>query len=132
MCGAAAELNFPILFHTWGCEDIRKLEGLAHKFPRVNFLAGHCGGELDASLLAGETAARVKNFYLDVTCSWCYANLIEYLVQKAGSEKMIFGSDGIWNSFDASAGRIVFAKISDSDKRNILGLNAKKLYRRLP
>ena len=128
---AAAELGYPVLFHTWGCDDIRRLESIALKFPKVNFLAGHCGGELDASLLAGETAARVKNFYLDFTCSWGYANLLEYFVQKAGSKKIVFGSDAVWNSFDASIGRVLFADISDDDKRNILGLNAKELYRRL-
>jgi len=124
----AAELGYPILIHTWGCADIRMLESVAQKFQKTNFLAGHCGGELDASLLAGEVAARLNNFYLDFTCSWAYANLLEYFVQKAGSHKIVFGSDALWNSFDASLGRVVFADISDSDKRNILGLNAKRLF----
>lgn len=126
--GRAAAFGYPILFHTWGCEDIRRLESVALKFPKVNFIAGHCGGELDASLLAGETAARLDNFYLDFTCSWAYANLLEYLVEKAGARKILFGSDGLWNSFDASVGRVIFAGISDDDKRDILGLNAKRLF----
>jgi len=125
---AAAALGFPILIHTWGCGDIHRLESIALKFPKTCFIAGHCGGELDASLLAGETAARLENFYLDFTCSWAYANLLEYLVQKAGAHKILFGSDALWNSFDASIGRVVFAEISDAAKRDILGLNAKKLF----
>ena len=124
----AETLDYPVLFHTWGCEDIRRLESVALKFPKVYFIAGHCGGELDASLLAGETAEKLDNFILDFTCSWAYANLLEYFVQKAGSQKILFGSDAFWNSFDASVGRVVFANISDDDKRNILGLNAKRLF----
>jgi hypothetical protein len=124
----AALLGYPVLIHTWGCDDIRKLESVTQKFPKTNFLAAHCGGELDASLLAGEVAARLDNFYLDFTCSWAYANLLEYFVQKAGSHKIIFGSDAVWNSFDASVGRIIFAGISDNEKRDILGLNAKRLF----
>ena len=126
--GRARSLGYPILVHTWGCEEIRKIETVAQKFPQVNFIAGHCGGDLDASMLAGKIAARLDNLYLDYTCSFAYANLLEYLVKKAGVQKILFGSDAAMTSFDSSLGKVVFADISDKDKRDILGLNAKRLF----
>lgn len=127
----AGELGWPVLVHTWGCRDIGLMERLAREFPATVFLVGHCGGELDASLRAGELAREYENFYLDFTCSWGYANLPEYLVRTCGASKILYGSDALWNSMTASLGRIIFADISDEDKRLILGGNAARLFPKL-
>ncbi len=124
----AGELHFPVLIHTWGEDDIQTIAHMAKKYPTTNFLIGHCGGELEASKKAAVAAVENKNLYLDFTCSWAYAGLLEYLVDAVGANRILFGTDALWNSVDAAIGRVAFAEISDDDKKRILGLNAQELF----
>lgn len=128
---AAAEYGFPVLFHTWGARDIALLHNLALRFPRTIFLAGHCGGEVPVMVEAAQIGAVLDNFYLDLTFTWPYAEITERLVNICGPHKILFGSDALWNSMDGAVGRILFAKISDSEKRRILQKNALEVYPRL-
>ena len=41
---------------------------------------------------------------------------------------MLYGSDAYWNSMEAAVGRILLAELTDEEKRQILGLNAKRLF----
>ena len=123
----AAALQCPVLVHTWGVEDVTLFDVLASDFPRTKFILGHSGGELPAVLKATAVAARHPNLYLDTTCTWMYSGLIERMVEGAGSKKIVYGSDAVWNSMSAAVGRIVFAQITDDEKRDILGLNMKRL-----
>lgn len=47
-------------------------------------------------------------------------------VEKVGSEKIFFGTDTYSCGFQT--GRILFARIRDKDKENILYLNAKRHF----
>jgi len=131
VCGIAGEIGYPVLFHTWGIRDMGLMENMAKMFPKTVMFIGHCGGELDASLRAAELAAQYDNLYLDFTCSWGYANLLEHFVKTASAEKILFGSDALWNSVTASLGRVLYADIGDDEKKLILGGNAARLYPKL-
>jgi len=131
VCGIAGELGYPVLFHTWGLRDMGIIADVAKKCPKTVIFIGHCGGELDASLRAGELAAQYDNLYLDFTCTRGYANLLEYYVKTASAEKILFGSDANWNSVTSSLGRVLFADLTDAEMRLILGGNARRLYPKL-
>ncbi len=60
------------------------------------------------------------------TLAMIYNNLVEYAVQKVGSEKILFRTDTYSGGF--LKGRIEYAIISDKDKENIFYNNAKKLF----
>ena len=50
------------------------------------------------------------------------------MARGAGACKVLYGSDAYWNSMEAAVGRILLAELTDEEKRQILGLNAKRLF----
>ncbi len=124
----AAELNCPVLIHTWGTEDIRQFADLASRFDSTVFILAHSGGEIPAVLEASKLARKYPRIYLDTACSWTYYGLLEAMVKEAGSRKVLFGSDAMWNSIEAALGRVVLSNISESEKREIISLNARRLF----
>jgi len=64
------------------------------------------------------------SIYLEICNSLGWYGLVERLVQYAGSDRVLFGADMPFMSPDQQIGRVLFAPISDDDKRKILGLNA--------
>jgi predicted TIM-barrel fold metal-dependent hydrolase len=50
------------------------------------------------------------------------------LVQCAGSDRVLFGTDIPFMSPDQQIGRVLFARISDDEKRKILGVNALRVF----
>ena len=123
------QLGAPVLAHCWGGRDITQLVGAARKFPRIRFIAAHTGSpDVDTYIrLAKET----DNLYIDTAYSRGQRGLIEYVVQRLGSEKLLFGSDAALFSAAQQVARVVAARISDEDRRNILGRNALRLFKHL-
>lgn len=126
---AAAKNEMPVLLHTWGTDDMRKMEALAARFPDTTFIIGHSGGEVDAMVSAADAASKYDNLYLDTACSYTWYGTVEMMVKKAGASKILFGSDAVWNCTAAAIGRVAYADIPEEDKKLILGENAKRLYK---
>lgn len=121
--------RFPVLTHTWGhnqlCgpEEVRKV---AERYPDVPLLMGHsCFGEFDA---AAELARDFPNLYLELTAAYRVSGIIEYMVEIAGSQKILFGSDLPWFDQNYGIGCVLFSHISDEERRDILYRNAEKLF----
>lgn len=130
----AREHRVPILSHTWGQGEENSLCGpamfaeLAEAYPDVNIILGHAGGLLSGYRAAVEVARNHPNLILETCGSFQAMGLMEYLVENLGSERVLFGSDCCFLAQTAELGRVVFARLSTADKRNILGLNAAKLF----
>ena len=75
-----------------------------------------------------DAVRKYTNIYLETCSSLAWYGLIERLVQKAGADRVVFGTDMPFMSPDQQIGRILFAKISDDEKRNVLGRNAEQLF----
>ena len=88
-----------IIAHVYGMEHIEAIEQAKH------------------GNVFTDTSGRVSNAN----------NVIEYAVQRVGSEKIFFGTDTYSCAFQT--GRIKFARISEKDKENILYNNAKKYFK---
>ncbi|MHB1252578.1 MAG: amidohydrolase family protein, partial [Candidatus Humimicrobiaceae bacterium] len=56
------------------------------------------------------------------------AGLIEEYVERVGSERLLFGSDMPWVDIRFHLAYILNLNIGEMDKKNILGLNALKLF----
>lgn len=125
---AAAKNKMPVLLHTWGTDDIHKMEELGTCFPETVFIMGHSGGEINALLEAADAASKYDNLYLDTACSYTWYGTLEMMIKKAGASKVLFGSDAVWNCTAAAIGRVAYADIPEEDKNLILGENAKRLY----
>ena len=71
--------------------------------------------------------ANRANVYLETCTSFGEHGAIEYLVESAGEDCVVFGSDLIMMDPAYQLARIVTADIPDEAKRKVLGLNAIKL-----
>jgi len=146
----ASERELLVMIHTWGESpfDAPALVGeIADRYPGARLLMAHCGhGEWET---AAQVAKDLPNVYLDLTSvpnAHDFAlmpggslmpkapvggtqinGVIEYLVETAGSHKVLFGSDLPWYSQHYHAGAILFARISDEARRDILHRNAERL-----
>jgi predicted TIM-barrel fold metal-dependent hydrolase len=146
----ADEHGLLVLVHTFGESPFDAPDLLAEvgqRYPKARFLMGHSGyGEWEKSVAIARDLA---NVYLDLTSvvqaidfsqmpggslmphapslSPHVNGLIEYMVQTAGSKKVVFGSDLPWYSQHYHAGAVLFARISDEARHDILHRNAERL-----
>jgi len=75
-----------------------------------------------------KVAREYEQYYLDLAGSVLLYGGLETMVERAGAEKILFGTDVPFIDPRPGLGRILCARISDDDKRKILGLNAKRLF----
>ena len=119
-----------ILMHTWGHSEYdgpALVEKVAQRYPDVTFLMGHSGyGEWDRAI---GVARDYENVYLELTAAYHVNGIIERMVREAGSHKILFGTDLPWFDPHYGIGCVVWAKIADEDRHNILHRNAERLLR---
>lgn len=146
----ADEHGLLVLVHTFGESPFDApalLADAAGRHPRARFLMGHSGyGEWETSVAI---ARDYPNVYLDLTSvvqaldfsqmpggslmprvpaiSPHVNGLIEFMVATAGSRKIVFGSDLPWYSQHYHAGAVLFSRISDEARHDILHRNAERL-----
>ncbi len=150
----ADERNLIVLVHTWrgsSFDSPQMLAEVAVKYPGATFLMGHSGyGDWENSV---RLAAEIPNLYLELTAVYVahdFANqpggsgtplpflscvhtngIIEYMVEEASSQKVLFGTDMPWFSPHFAAGAVLFARINDEERRDIFYRNAERLLKNL-
>ena len=126
----ADERSLPVLNHTWGgrggFNDGPGMLRLVEKYNHAQFFHGHSlfGDYEYAERVVKESAG---NSYLELTAVPGENGMIEKLCSLVGSEKIIFGTDLPWFDEFQAIGGVVSAKISDTDKRNILCDNVERI-----
>jgi len=114
-----------VVAHTWGGKDLDQLANRARRHPRARCIAAHAGcSEADKYI---ELARTIKNLYLEICLSAAPYGMVEKLVRGAGAEKVLYGSDMPFYSMNPTIGRVLWARMSDDEKRRVLGLNAREL-----
>lgn len=96
----------------------------ADKYADVRFIMAHMDRmDYDRAL----SGSKHGNLYTDTSGSMSALNyVIEYYVNKFGSDRILFGTDTYSPGFQR--GRIEYALISNDDKKKILRYNAEKLF----
>lgn len=125
----ANERGLPVLCHTWGRSPFdggKVVLEVVKRYPNVRFFLGHCiYGEWDmAERCVKESAG---NVYLELTAIPGERDTIEDLVQRVGSERLLFGTDMPWFDEYQAVGGLLAAHITEDDKRNILYRNAERI-----
>jgi predicted TIM-barrel fold metal-dependent hydrolase len=115
-----------ILFHTYGRMHVQPIVTTARRYASLKIILAHSGIVDEQSYY--DAAKQCDNIYLDTCNSLAGYGLIERLVNNAGADRIIFGTDMPFMSPDQQIGRVLFARISDEEKRKILGLNARNLF----
>lgn len=122
-CG---EHGFPLYSHVVFSPgaSTAKFASLAWQFPKTNFILGHMGfGPADQEGLKAATV--MDNFYLE-TSTGNFLHIQE-AVKKAGSRKIIFGSEFPLSHPAAELQKIFLLRLPEQKQEQILGGNIKTL-----
>jgi len=118
----AARNNMLVFNHAWSDGEIRRIAG---EFPQTDFIFGHYGGGYQ-----DEVMSAYENVYANI---WNYGSRgwLDRGIQKVGAHKFMYGSDGFLNALSVGIGPVVFAPVSDAEKRLILGQTAARLLEKV-
>lgn len=119
----ANELGCFVLMHP---DKILDMIQYADKYPNMKLIIAHLGS---LEHIEAIKCAKHGNIYTDTSGGASNLNnVVEYAVEKVGSEKIFFGTDNYSCAFQV--GRIQYANISDKDKENIFYNNAKACFKK--
>lgn len=123
----ADKKGLPVLFHAWQTHEIKDAMEVAKRYRNAKFIFGHSGFvHKEGKELAIEACKCCENVMLDTTLSDVCDGAVEWIADKVGADRLVYGTD--LTAFECAhiLGRILLSKLSDTDKEKILGLNAKK------
>lgn len=107
-----------ILNHHWGPPE--RMRQLCRDYPSALFIAGHSEGGF------ADVCREFENLYI-CTCPFLGWNQTEKYVEIYGAGRLLFGSDLMDLPISWGLGPILYARISEADKRKILGGNLRRL-----
>ncbi len=124
----ADKLNMVISFHSnvsGGLEQT--IEKAVEKYPNLTFVAAH---PREKKLLENhiERLKKYDNYFLDLSGTGISRfGTIKHLVNSVGSEKILFGTDYPISNPKMYVEGVLFEKITDKEKEDILSANAKRI-----
>lgn len=125
----ADERSLPVLLHAWGGEeDLAQIAELAARFPRASILVAHAGCRNPDGYV--RLAQQRPNVYLDLAYSLSPRGLVAWLAERAGVEKLVWGSDGYFFSPAHQIGKVLGANLPDEARARILSTNAREILAR--
>ena len=125
----ASQYQAPILFHS-GDEPLalpQELAEAARLCPEATLIFAHIGGyfHCEAAIRAAE---RYENIYLD-TSGMPYPGVISEAVERIGSERVIFGSDGPGCLPALEVDKVKMAGLSPGQEENVFTKNIMRILR---
>ncbi|MBM3264897.1 MAG: amidohydrolase family protein [candidate division Zixibacteria bacterium] len=121
----------PVLVHTWESDRFchpMMFVGIGKDFPNAPILLGHTGGPMGGVEQSIQATLAWDNLYCDLTASLSPCGMLEMLVRRIGADRILFGTDMPFIDCRPKIGFVAFARISDDDKRKILGRNTMRLF----
>ncbi len=129
-CGFLFELankkRCPVLIHVMDLVGIADCVEMAKAYPDVPVMMGHAGG-IALRTQAVESALDVPNVYYDVTSSSMLEGCLEWMVKKAGSKRILFGTDIPFLDVKHCIGQVLYADLSADEKSDIFSGNAQRI-----
>lgn len=121
-----------LLLHTWGgsaFDDAKNVAHIAERFPDIRIICGHSffGRQKEGIALTKQ----FPNVYYELTAIPIVRGYLEDIVNCAGSERVLFGTDLPWFSTMHGVGMVLGAEITDEDRRNIFYRNGEKLLEKV-
>lgn len=127
ICNAARKHHIPILYDPTG--EIATVELVAAEYPDVNFIIPHLSSFADdwrAQISFIDMLVRHPNLYTD-TSGVRRFDVLELAFERAGSGKILFGTDGPWLHPAVEIAKIYALKPDDEELAQMLGGNIIKL-----
>jgi predicted TIM-barrel fold metal-dependent hydrolase len=127
VCDAAKAFGIPLLYDVAG--RMEAIDMVAEQYPDVNFIIPHMGSFADdwrAQQRMVEQLQRYSNVYADTSGVRRFDYLVEAL-RRAGSRKLLFGSDGPWLHPGVELAKIKALGLRSADMALITGGNVRRL-----
>jgi len=106
---------------------------LAPQYPEVDFIIPHLGsfsGDWRAHQQVIDQMTRYANVYGDTSGVYRFDYLVQ-AVQRAGPEKLLFGSDGPWLHPEAELHKVRLLRLPPAAEALVLGGNIARLMRKV-
>ena len=123
VCDAARTLRIPVLYDVAG--EVSTVELLAREYPDVSFIIPHLGSFADdwkAQIALIDPLTRHPNVHAD-SAGVRRFDVLEEAVQRAGSHKILFGTDGPWLHPGVELAKIKALHLPQADEERVLGGN---------
>lgn len=130
VCNVAKQFRLPILYDVLGQPG--PIDLIATEYPEIPFIIPHLGSFADdyrAHTQVIDLLVRRPNVFADTSGVRRFDYLVE-AVRRAGSRKIIFGSDGPWLHPGLELAKIYQLKLRGDSQANILGKNVLRLLAR--
>jgi predicted TIM-barrel fold metal-dependent hydrolase len=124
------EHHLIVLVHAETPDVAAMVDALSQRYPDASFLLAHSGASYDVARANAAVARDRPNVYAEITYTSVTYGSIEYLVETAGADKVLFGSDIPMRDPAPQLAWVAYARISEEDKRKILGGNIRGLLAR--
>ncbi len=127
VCETAQAFSLPVIYDVMG--EVEVVELLATEYPDVSFIIPHLGSFADdwrVQLAMIDHLERHPNIYTD-TSGVRRFDMLQRAVQRAGPEKIIFGSDGPWLHPGVELAKIRALRLGKAEERLVLGANMIRL-----
>jgi predicted TIM-barrel fold metal-dependent hydrolase len=127
----AGEHSLPVLSHA-GAGSAHNapchFDRPAEEHPNVAIILAHSVSSRESMDAAVDLARKRENVYLDICGSPLLVGVLEEAVARIGSQRILFGTDLPFIDPRPGLGRLAFARISDDQKRDLLGGNAARIF----
>ena len=125
------ETGLPVLTHTWHgspYDDPGLVGEVLTRHPGVRMILGHSGVSPAGMAASLDVASEHPSAYLEICGSSMTGELLRWLVERAGADRVLFGSDFPFIDQRYSLGRVVGAGFEPKVAEAVLGGNAASLF----
>jgi uncharacterized protein len=125
----AAEASCPVLCHTWSnYPSMEEVERAVKTRPGLKLMMAHQGGgTVECTDRLVKLMNAYPNLYMEICGSFHNRYSMEELVEMAGEDRVIYGSDLINLDPRYDFGRVVFSTLTDVIKKKLLAGNFLRL-----
>jgi len=131
ICDVLQRYALPVIYDVMG--EVSQVELLAREYPDVAFIIPHLGSFSDdwqAQRRLIDLLVRHANVFTD-TSGVRRFDLLQEAVERAGAQKVLFGSDGPWLHPGVELAKVFALRLSADACRQILGSNLLRLIARV-
>ncbi|MCB0688862.1 MAG: amidohydrolase family protein [Saprospiraceae bacterium] len=104
--------------------DLKETDVLAGKYPNVRWVIAHAANSFPMAEKAIELMQKHSNVYAEITYTTVPLGAIEYLVEEAGADRVLYGSDLPMRDPRPQLGWVIYTRLTQAVKENILATNA--------
>ncbi|NQU09381.1 amidohydrolase family protein [bacterium] len=101
------------------------------RYPRTRFIVAHVGGggpDHDLAIELARACRQIPNLYLDLASSRVFYGFLEELVELAGADRILYGSDHPLFDFGFELGQVLHSELDRADQDRVLAGNARRLF----